>query len=172
MSWALALACVARLGVVSQERLAAIAPQALATQRLPARIEILGERPWIVVDGAHTVASARALGAVLARLPHRCGRFVLSVSMGKDLPAIVRELLPHADAFIATRAEPLRSMSAEELALALHALAPRAEVRALADPHRALEQARAETASGDLLCATGSIYLAGIARAVLGAEAR
>ena len=35
--------------------------------RLPARVEILARAPWIVVDAAHTAASARALAAVLQR---------------------------------------------------------------------------------------------------------
>lgn len=169
---ALALACVARMGVVSRERLATHAPQALEAVRLPARIEILGEKPWIVVDAAHTAASARALGAVLARLPHRRGLFVLSISAGKDLQAIVQALLPHVDGFVATRADSSRSLPADELARVLRKLAPRVQVRAVPDPRRALELARAETAPDGLLCATGSIYLAGIARAVLGADAR
>ncbi|MCP3985486.1 MAG: hypothetical protein GY723_13940 [bacterium] len=168
---AIALACVLRLGVVPVERLAALAPQVLEALRLPARIEILGERPWVVVDAAHTAASAQALGAALARLPHRQGRFVLSVSTGKDLPAIAQAVLPFADLCLATRAEPVRSMPAEALAAALRTLAPQIEVRAVDDPRDALELARAETAPDDLLCATGSIYLAGIARAVYAGNA-
>jgi len=168
---ALALACVKRLGVVSGEQLAADAPRVLEALRLPARVEILSERPWVVVDAAHTVASAQALAAALARLPHRHGHFVLSVSTGKDLPGIVEALLPFAESVIATQAEPARSMPAEELAGALRALASQTDVRAVSEPHQALELARAETAPDDLLCATGSIYLAGIARAVLAGSA-
>ncbi len=165
---ALALACARRLGVVSGGQLAADAPKVLGALHLPARVEILSEKPWIVVDAAHTVASARALAATLSRLSHRRGFFVLSVSTGKDLAGIAEAILPFAASVIATQAEPVRSMPADELADAVRALAPGVEVQAVSDAHRALELARAETAPDDLLCATGSIYLAGIARAVLG----
>ena len=67
---ALALACVRRAGI-SDAVLAAAAPQGLAAVRLPGRAELLSRAPWILVDGAHTAASARALARVIERLPRR-----------------------------------------------------------------------------------------------------
>jgi dihydrofolate synthase/folylpolyglutamate synthase len=92
---------------------------------------------------------------------------VLSVSAGKDLESILAALLPHADAVTATAAEPHRSLPAAELAAAVGAAAPRLPVRAEPDPARALREARAALDPGDALVATGSIYLAGIARRIL-----
>ena len=42
------------------------------------------------------------------------------------------------------------------------------QVRAIEDPEEAVRVARAELEPGRMLCATGSVYLAGIARRVLG----
>jgi len=164
---ALALACVRRLGRVDDLVLRAAAPRAFARVVLPGRVEILARRPWIVVDGAHTAASARALAAALARIPRARTHLVLSVSAGKDLRAICEALVPQTDLVTVTRAEPLRSLDPEVVAAAVRAVAGRAEVRVVPNPHLALRAARESLAADGLLCASGSFYLAGIARRVL-----
>jgi dihydrofolate synthase / folylpolyglutamate synthase len=172
---ALALACVRRAGVVDDAALRAAAPHAFAATSLPGRIEILARAPWIVVDGAHTAASARALAATLRRIPRERSHLVLSVSAGKDLVAICEALVPEADVVTVTRAEPVRSLDPQLVAEAVRAVAGRAEVRVVPNPHLALRAARESLAPGGLLCASGSFYLAGIARRVLsepGAQSR
>jgi dihydrofolate synthase / folylpolyglutamate synthase len=166
----LALACVRRLGLASDTALAAMAPQAFARVRLPGRVELLSRDPLVVVDAAHTAASARALARALSRLPRRRSHLVLSVSAGKDLTAICEALAPHADAATVTRADAIRSLTPQEVADALRALAPRADVRIVPNPHLALRAAREAIGPADLLCAAGSVYLAGIALRVLGTE--
>jgi dihydrofolate synthase/folylpolyglutamate synthase len=164
---ALALACARRLGVVGDAELAKAAERAFASVVLPARIEICSRAPWIVVDGAHTAASARALAATLARIPRRRSHLVLSVSGGKDLAAICAALVPEAEQVTVTRAEPFRSLDPKLVAEAVRAVGTRAEVRVVPNPHLALRAARERLAPEDLLCASGSFYLAGIARRVL-----
>ncbi len=165
---ALALACVRRLAVASDAAIAAAAPRALAAAQLPARAEVLSRAPWVVVDGAHTAASARALASVLAHVPHRLSHLVLSVSAGKDLARICEALAPYAGRVTVTRADPIRSLTPAEVAAAVHAAAPHADLRVVPNPHLALRAARAALGAEDLLVATGSIYLAGIARQILG----
>jgi len=164
---ALALACVRRLGVVADDTLGATAPAVLAATVLPGRAELVGERPWRVVDGAHTEASAQALAEVLAKLPRRRTHLVLSVSAGKGLEAICAALAPSADVVTVTRAEPTRSLSPAEVADAVRVVAPHAEVRAVPNPHMAVRAALDACGPEDLVCATGSIYLAGVARPIL-----
>jgi len=164
---ALALACVRRAGALPDRELARAAAAGLAAARLPGRVELLRERPWVVVDGAHTVASARALARALEALPRRRTHLVLSVSAGKDLPGVLAALLPAADQVTLTRAEPRRSLAPEEIAAALRGLAPDLPQRVEPDPQLALRAARAALAPDHCLCATGSVYLAGIARGVL-----
>jgi dihydrofolate synthase/folylpolyglutamate synthase len=164
---ALALACVRRTGCVGDDALAAAAARALPAVELPGRVEIVARSPWIVVDGAHTAASARALAATLARIPRRSSHLVLSVSAGKDLRAICEALVPEADLVTVTRAEPVRSLDPQLVAEAARAVAGRAEVRVVPNPHLALRAARESLAADGLLCASGSFYLAGIARRVL-----
>jgi len=164
---ALALACVRRAGV-SDALLAATAPRGLAAVRLPGRAELLARAPFILVDGAHTGASARALAHVIERLPRRHTHLVLSISAGKDLDAILDALLPGADEVTVTRAERVRSQDPAAIAAAVRRAAPGLALRVVPNPHLALRAAAEALAPDHLLCATGSVYLAGIARGVFG----
>jgi dihydrofolate synthase/folylpolyglutamate synthase len=164
---ALALACVRRAGI-SDAVLAAAAPRGLAAVRLPGRAELLARAPFILVDGAHTGASARALARVIERLPHRRTHLVLSISAGKDLGAILDALLPGANEVTVTRAERVRSQDPAAIAEAVRRAAPGLALHVVPNPHLALRTAADALAPDDLLCATGSVYLAGIARSVLG----
>jgi dihydrofolate synthase/folylpolyglutamate synthase len=164
---ALALACVRRLGLIEDARLPALAAAAFTRVRLPGRIEVLGRKPWILVDSAHTVASAAALARVLDGIPRRASHLVLSVSGGKDLAGICSVLAARADRITVTRADPIRSLKPVLVAEAVRAIAPRCDLRVVPNPHLALRAAREGMADDELLCATGSVYLAGIARRVL-----
>src|SRR5690606_28145736 len=136
------------------------------------RIEPCGRTPWLVVDAAHTAASARALAAALAPLPRRRAHLVLSVSAGKDLGAILHALLPLASEVTVTRAEPTRSLSPQAIAEAARAAAPDVALRVVPNPHLALRAAREAAGADDLVLATGSVYLAGIARRIWRKPAR
>jgi folylpolyglutamate synthase/dihydropteroate synthase len=92
---------------------------------------------------------------------------VLSVSAGKDLTAICRTLVPFADQLTITRAEPVRSLAPEEVMAAVRSVAPGLTPQVVSDPRLAVRAARERLGSEDLLCAAGTVYLAGIARRVL-----
>jgi dihydrofolate synthase/folylpolyglutamate synthase len=139
----------------------------LAAARLPGRVEVLSRDPWVIVDAAHTAASARALSDVLARLA-RPVDFVISVSAGKDTQKIFEALLPHARSLTLTRAEPIRSLDPADVAKLAAAARSDLPLRVVPNPHLALRAAREALRPDAALCATGSVYLAGIARSVLG----
>lgn len=169
---AVALAGVRRLGIATDAELERVAAEALAGCMLPARVEVVSEAPLVVIDGAHTEASARALRQVLDALAAVKGRFVLSVSAGKDLAQILAALLPHASEAIVTRADPHRSLAEKDLAAAIREQAPDLPLRIVSDPVEAVREGRRDLPPEGLLCVTGSIYLAGIARAeLIGPEA-
>jgi dihydrofolate synthase/folylpolyglutamate synthase len=158
---------VRRLGRVDDAALPKAAELAFASVSLPGRIEICSRAPWIVVDGAHTAASARALAATLQRIPRLRSHLVLSVSGGKDLATICAALVPEADVVTVTRAEPIRSLDPKLVAEAVRAVGTGVELRVVPNPHLALRAAREALGPEDLLCASGSFYLAGIARRIL-----
>ncbi len=139
----------------------------------PARVEVMGERPWIVVDGAHNVASAEALAETLTTcFPPTSRTLVFGTTRDKDLKGQLRALLPGTDAVVATRyVENPRSVSPEEVAEAVRSLGGPKVVTAV-NPAEALASARLLTPCDGLICVTGSLFLAAETRAVLIAEAR
>jgi dihydrofolate synthase/folylpolyglutamate synthase len=164
---ALALACVRRLSTgLSAGAFEAAGREGLTRARLPARLEIVSRSPWVIVDGAHTPASAALLRQALGAIGHPVD-FVLSVSANKQLDALLRELVAGAASVTTTQAEPARSLDACALADRLEALAPDLPVRVEPDPAAAVVQARRRADAKHTLCIAGSIYLAGIARRVL-----
>lgn len=139
----------------------------LAALRWPARVEVLGTRPWVILDSAHNVPSALALRDALEHLfPCRRRFFVLAMSQDKDVEGILRVLAPLMDMVVFTKTSNPRAAEPADLAVRMAAVAPVAsEVQA--DIQRALDRALALVEPQDLLCVAGSFYLAGTAREIL-----
>src|SRR5207253_6283150 len=97
------------------------ARRGIAAMPLPARVEVLGESPWLVIDGAHNVASAEALAETLRTcFPETPRTLVFGTSRDKDLPGQLRALLPGSGTLIATRyVENPRAVPPEEIARAI-----------------------------------------------------
>jgi dihydrofolate synthase/folylpolyglutamate synthase len=166
MNAALAIACVRRLVGAPAGEVGGWAARGLATAELPARVEVVEHDPLVIVDAAHTGASARALAQVLDGLG-RPVDLVVSVSAGKDVRALIEMLVPRARRATLTRAEPTRSLDPGEIARIARDVAPAVELRVVPNPQLAVRAAREAVSTGDALCATGSVYLAGIARGIL-----
>jgi folylpolyglutamate synthase/dihydropteroate synthase len=71
-----------------------------------------------------------------------------------------------------TRADPTRSLAPGEVAAAVRAAAPDLPLEIVPDAQLAVRTAREGLGAEDLLCVTGSVYLAGIARSLLRARRR
>lgn len=163
---ALALASVRRGGEVSDGALDEAAREGFASARLPGRCEVLADAPLLLVDSAHTPASIRVLVQELEALAAGRWHFVLSFSADKSLDALLGVLLPLAASVTLTRADMHRSLDPAELAGAVAARAPELELRVIGDPVAALRDVRLRLGAAAAACATGSVYLAGIARRV------
>jgi dihydrofolate synthase/folylpolyglutamate synthase len=165
---AVALAC---LDVLAEHGLAvsrAAVERGFGALRWPARVEIMGEAPWLVVDGAHNAASAEALADTLHTcFPPTRRTLVFGTSRDKDLRGQLRALIPLFDTLIVTRyVENPRAVPPEDIAAAILALDGRVALVA-ADPSQALALARRSTPSQGLICITGSLFLAAEARALI-----
>jgi len=133
----------------------------LQAVRWRARIEVLAQRPTVVVDAAHNVASIRALLDTLDRnFSFKRLLLVVGISADKDIVGILRELVPRASLIVTTRSQSPRAAEPEELARQARAIAP-VETLASPDPRQALALARRRAASDDLVCLAGSFYVAG-----------
>jgi dihydrofolate synthase/folylpolyglutamate synthase len=140
--------------------------QGFASVSWPARMELMGEAPWLVVDGAHNVASAQALVETLQTNFPRCHRtLIFGTTKEKDQVGQLRVLLPAFDTVVATRyLENPRAVPLDELAQAINQVDPACEPLPAADPAEALAIARSVTPRDGLICVAGSLFLAGETR--------
>ncbi len=134
---------------------------------LPGRSEILRRQPWVLVDAAHTCASAQALAMTLNALPARPIHLLLSLSISKDPWTVCAPLLSLAESVTVTQADRLRSLPADAVAASLRHQHPAISVHIVSEPTRAVQYAYGILPPQGLLCITGSVYMAGLGRSVL-----
>jgi dihydrofolate synthase/folylpolyglutamate synthase len=128
---------------------------AAAATLVPGRFQVVGDRPTVVLDGAHNANGVEALAASLpAWLDGRRLVAVVSVLDDKDAGAMLASLLPLCDAVVVTRSANPRAVPAETLA-SLAGGATHVE----GDPRRALSLAKELAGEEGVVLATGSIYL-------------
>lgn len=81
------------------------------------RMEILQEKPFLMVDGAHNSNGIHALKKSLMQMfPKEKFHFIMGVMADKDYEKMVEELLPLALDFATVTPESSRALQAEELA--------------------------------------------------------
>ncbi len=133
-------------------------------------MELLGTSPWLIVDGAHNVASAQALADTLRTcFPEVPRTLVFGTTRDKNLSGQLDALLPLFDRCVATRyVENPRAVPPRDVFSAVLDLTGQAATIA-STPDEALDVARNLTPSDGLICVTGSLFLAAEVRAkVLG----
>ena len=156
----LALEALAPHGVAIDE---AAMRQGLASVRVPCRIELLRQRPLVIVDGAHSRDSARALARVVREdLGRSEVTLVVGCSGDKDVAALADELAPLAAQVIATRSRHPRARDPREVG---QAFAERDVPVAMTEPvGAAMEAALTQADSGGTVVVCGSLFVAAEAR--------
>lgn len=147
---------------------AGLALEGIARTTMPARVEIFGSDPWVVIDGAHNVASAEALAETLRFcFPPGPRTLIFGTTRDKDLPGQLRALLPHFDRVVATRyvTNP-RAVPVGQAVSEIEEIGGVVPLRA-ESPAEALELARTITPGGGVIVVTGSLFLAAEARECL-----
>src|SRR5262249_59386423 len=84
----------------------------------PAGMEVLSRRPLVLLDCAHSLASARAVVETLGSFPRHPRRLLVFAGSGdKDLAGILGVLAPHfAYAYLTRYSQGTRSVPPERLA--------------------------------------------------------
>ncbi len=135
----------------------------LEALRWPGRVEVLRERPAVIVDVAHNVASMQALrDALLEVWPGRRLILVFGMVATHDPEGPAAVLAPLADLVIATQPEHLHPLPAAALADVVRPYAPQVVVEE--DRAAAVARALALARPQDVVCVAGSFFLAGEAR--------
>ena len=155
-----ALDCLRRTGMPIPE---AAIERGFRDVRWPARIEVVSREPLVILDTAHNVPSVEALVTTLCHeFPVR-GRkaVVFAVSADKQYPEMLRTLAGFFDHVHLTKYGNARCVPPEKLAEVLAAVAPGTPFTPHPDSATAWVAARSAAGPDDLLCITGSVFLAG-----------
>jgi dihydrofolate synthase/folylpolyglutamate synthase len=133
----------------------------LADTVWPARVEILARRPAIVLDSAHNPSSIEALVRVLDEsFSARRRLLVFATTKGKDVASMLRRLLGCFDEVIFTQyLNNPRAVPASELA-AMAAEMTGGQFRVCPRPAAAWDEVRSLATPDDLICVTGSFFIA------------
>jgi len=142
--------------------------EAAATVRSPGRLEVVGRRPLIILDGAKNLPGAEAMAAALDEEFGDVGSRIMVVGMlrGKDPGEMLQALAATKARRVITCPPPSpRAHSADVVAKAAILLGVEAEPAAsVAD---AVDRARELATEDDMIVVTGSLYVVGAARAAL-----
>ena len=136
--------------------------------QVPGRLELRGESPLEIWDGAHNPAGVTYL---LTRLPAGDDwTLVLSVSEDKDADTMLAALSVLGERVVATQSGLGRPIPAEELAERARRRFP--VVEAVPEPPAALDRAREFAGPDGAVLVTGSLYLLATLNAVRSADVR
>lgn len=134
--------------------------EGLRTAAWPGRLEIVRQRPLILLDGAHNPAAAAEVARFVQRhVEGRKLRLVYASMRDKAIGEISSILFPLAQAVYLTRPHLDRAAQPEAILTA----APSAPRQAIVepDPARALELAVEASAPEDVVLVAGSLFLVG-----------
>ncbi|KAB3529873.1 bifunctional folylpolyglutamate synthase/dihydrofolate synthase [Alkaliphilus serpentinus] len=135
----------------------------LENTRWPGRLEIVGQSPLIIIDGAHNIHGAVALkNSIELYLKDYSVTLVLGMLQDKDVEGFTSLVVPLVDRVIATKPDNPRAMDANNLAEKLTAFGK--ELFAENDIAKAVDLAIGNTPAGGVVLVAGSLYMIGEAR--------
>jgi dihydrofolate synthase / folylpolyglutamate synthase len=135
----------------------------IETFKWPGRLELVGGKPDILIDGAHNLMAARILAKYLSR--HMNGRkitLVIGILDDKPHQSMLKTLLPLSHRIILTQPKIDRSLPPEKLYQVVQSLGRKAEI--IPDVGEAVGKALHTTPSDGVVCLTGSLYVVGEAK--------
>ncbi|MBO4331161.1 MAG: bifunctional folylpolyglutamate synthase/dihydrofolate synthase, partial [Oscillospiraceae bacterium] len=140
----------------------------LKSAKWPGRLELLKQRPAIIVDGAHNPQGVEALMESMEELfPGKKLNIVIGVLADKDYVSGVNAALGHAKKFYTVTPDSYRALTAERLA---EEISGRGSVpaEAFGSIPEAIEAAKRQSDKDDVICIFGSLYQVGEIRSYFG----
>lgn len=132
----------------------------------PARFERLHASPTFIVDGGHNPQCAQTVARTLEQFyPGKSVIFLLGVLADKDVLGVLEPALPLAKAFVTVTPDSPRALDAEKLAETIRHRWQAGEVIPCATVGAGVARAQALATPEDVICAYGSLYMAGEIRA-------
>lgn len=133
----------------------------------PGRLEVIRQRPAVLLDGAHNPDAWKVLKKSLVKYFHFQNLFlVMGVMEDKNIPEMLKILTPQAYKIIFCRPRMERSAT-QEILQKYCTIASTKKVSWVADTGLAVQTAINEAKPDDLICVTGSLFSVGEAREYL-----
>lgn len=158
---ALALAAIERLEEQGWKVPPEAVPAGLARLRWPGRIEVVGRDPTVIIDAAHNWEAVAALLRTLEEsFASRRRVLIFAATRDKDVSGMLRQLLPKFDSVVLTCFQSNPRHVPVETLLRMAASLTDQPLHAAADPASAWKLARHFAGPEDLICVTGSFFIA------------
>jgi dihydrofolate synthase/folylpolyglutamate synthase len=135
----------------------------------PGRLQVVSRDPLLILDGAHNPGAIRCLLEAIQRgFRYKRLILVLGIMADKDVPTILKGIVPMANYVFFTRPEYYRAAAPETLMQAASALRKPGEIQPTLP--KAIEKAKQMADREDLILVTGSLFTVGEAMAILDPE--
>jgi dihydrofolate synthase/folylpolyglutamate synthase len=176
---AVALAALAQLRARGWAIPEAAVREGLAGVEWPARVEVVARRPAVIVDAAHNAASIASLLETLGESFSAQRRWLIfATTQDKPVREMLAHLLPHFDGVVLTRyLNNPRYVPVDELARHVAQIVSESNgsvgkhdadwLHCCESPAEAWQRVRGLASPADLICVTGSFFLAAEMRAMI-----
>jgi dihydrofolate synthase/folylpolyglutamate synthase len=132
--------------------------QGLAQVEWPGRFQILQHSPIVLVDGAHNVESMRRLVSnIKAYFDYARIFFIVGIACDKDIPGIVKEVVPLAPQVMVTKFSHPRAASPSTIEAEFVKRGIKPEISETVA--QALYQTLSLAGARDLICVAGSLFV-------------
>jgi dihydrofolate synthase/folylpolyglutamate synthase len=138
----------------------------LLETRWPGRLEIVSEKPLVILDGAHNLMAAKNLAKYIAgRFPDKNACMVVGILDDKPYRSMLKALLPVCGRLILTRPVIARALEPETLLDCAREFV--SDVKIVPRVKDALFHAMETAAEDEPICVAGSLYVVGEAKEAL-----
>ncbi|MBN1694809.1 bifunctional folylpolyglutamate synthase/dihydrofolate synthase [candidate division WOR-3 bacterium] len=153
----LAITACRRMGInLGKEKL----DETLMSLKIPGRFQIISREPHVIIDGAHNVASIRALEKTIRKIFNRRVLLVFSCLSDKDIKGMLKAIKPVVKKIYPTEIPYIRKMPLDEIKKTIMETGMEmAETTGIIE--KDIEIAGKEASSSDIIIVTGSFYLIG-----------
>lgn len=138
--------------------------EGLSETRIPGRIEVLSEKPVVIIDGGHNVSGVTALKETLHEQGIEKPVTVTGVMKDKETEKMAGIIKSFAGRIITVTPSVPRAMDAEDFRKCFDRAPGEAEVKAIDNPAEAVRQALDSLKENETLLVAGSLYLVGEVR--------
>lgn len=139
---------------------------ALSKVKWPGRLEIMKNKPLVVIDGAHNIDGIKKLAeSVDMYFSYKNLVLILGILADKQVKEMINAIVPKASKVIAVTPHSDRAELAEELAEEIRNINPNVEV--IEDYEKAYVDALSYCGEEDMLLISGSLYMIGDMRRII-----